>query len=416
MSIRRMIVVVVAVVCHTLIATPQKSFGQAFGVELQASMLPAAGGMGGAGIARPQDLQTSLALNPATLAQHKGTQFSFSGSWVEPTINLDNQKELPLLGIGEYDAKSQRPGSIVGNITVTQDFTALGLPVTAGIGLLTASGLGVNYNQEIASNGTFAEMAVLQTAMGGGVQLTDRLSFGFQGAVGSASMDGIFAAVSSSTPAYNLRAAMGFTYDVADRTTIGGYWHTEQKFTFNDFVRIGGPGNPFQDFKVSLPDKFGLGFADESLLDGKLLVAVDFMYFTWSDTDFFGAIWDDQFALQTGLQYTTEKGFKLRTGYVYAENASRDVVAPTFGPIDPQAGVDYVQALFPNINQHRISGGLGLTDLLPGVDVDLFAGGAFEASQTYGSSTGSVASYWVGFGTTWRFGRGGCNVSAPHCW
>ena len=90
MTMRRMIVVVVAVVCHTLVATPQKSFGQAFGVELQASVLPAAGGMGGAGIARPQDLQTPLALNPATLSQFKGTQFSFSGAWVEPTINLDN--------------------------------------------------------------------------------------------------------------------------------------------------------------------------------------------------------------------------------------------------------------------------------------------------------------------------------------
>ncbi len=418
MAIRMKVIALgMAAVCQLLLLTPKTSFGQAFGVELQASVLPASGGMGGAGIARPQDLQTSLALNPATLAQHKGTQFSFSGAWVEPTINLDNQKELPLLQIGEYDAKSQRPGSIVGNIAVTQDFTALGLPATVGIGLLTASGLGVNYNQEIASNGTFAEMAVLQTAMGGGVELTDRLSFGFQGVVGSASMDGIFADISSSTPAYNLRAALGFTYDLADRTTIGGYWHTKQKFTFDDFVRIGGPGNPFQDFKVSLPNKYGLGIADESLLDGKLLVAVDFMYFDWSDTDFFGAIWADQFALQVGLQYNTEKGCKLRGGYVYAENASRNIVAPSFGPITPQAGVDYVQALFPNINEHRISGGLGLTDLLPGVDVDLFAGGAFDASQVYGTSTGSVASYWVGFGTSWRFGRGACkHVNVPDRW
>ena len=73
----------------------------------------------------------------------------------------------------------------------------------------------------------------------------------------------------------------------------------------------------------------------------------------------------------------------------------------------------HVQALFPNINQHRISGGIGLTDILPGVNLDLFAGGMFGASQTFGSSTSSVESYWVGFGTTWRFGRGGCkHVSA----
>ncbi len=417
MSIGKSLAIVAALACCSILFVPQKSFGQAFGVELQASVLPAAGGMGGAGIARPQDLQTTLALNPATLSQFKGTQFSFGGAWVEPTINFDNNANLPLANIQPFDAKSQRPGSIVGNIGVTQDFTALGIPATVGIGLLTASGLGVNYNQVIASNGTFAEMAVLQTTVAAGVELTDRLSVGFQGAVGSASMDGIFAAISSSTPAYNLRAALGVTYELMDATTIGGYWHTEQKFTFDDFVRIGGPGNSFQDFRVSLPNKYGIGIADESLMCGKLLVAIDLMYFSWSETDFFGALWDDQIAVQTGLQYTTERGHKLRAGYVYAENTSRDIVAPSFGPITPQAGVDYVQALFPNINQHRISGGIGLTDLLPGVDVDLFAGGAFAASQTFGLSTGSVESYWVGFGTTWRFGRGGCqHVSVPDRW
>ena len=56
----------------------------------------------------------------------------------------------------------------MGNIGVTQDFTALGLPGTVGLALLTASGLGVNYNQAIASNGTFAEMAVLQTTVARG--------------------------------------------------------------------------------------------------------------------------------------------------------------------------------------------------------------------------------------------------------
>jgi long-chain fatty acid transport protein len=408
--------IAMAVVFLCSVMSDSEAFGQAFGVELQASVLPGSGGMGGAGIARPQDVQTPLCLNPATLSRFKGTQFSFSGVWVEPTINLDNSATLPLANIQPFAAKSQRPGSIVGNIGVTQDLTAYGIRATLGMGLLTASGLGVNYNQEIASNGSFAEMAVLQTAVGAGVELNNRLSLGFEGIVGSASMDGIFAAVSSSTPAYNLRAALGFSYELRETTTFGGYWHTEQKFTFDDFVRIGGPGNPFQNFDVSLPNKFGIGIADESLMDGNLLVAVDFMYFSWSDTDFFGSIWDNQFAVQTGLQYTTQRGHKLRAGYAYADNTSRDIIAPSFGPISPQAGVDYVQALFPNINQHRISGGIGLANVLPGVDVDLFAGGVFAASQQFGLSTGSVESYWIGFGTTWRFGRGGCqHCSEPLC-
>ena len=57
-----------------------------------------------------------------------------------------------------------------------------------------------------------------------------------------------------------------------------------------------------------------------------MLVAVDVLYFNWADTDFFGALWEDQFAIQTGLQYTTKSGCKLRLGYAWAENATRDVV------------------------------------------------------------------------------------------
>ena len=69
-------------------------YGQAFGVSLQGNLMPAAGGMGGASIAQPQDVQSSLAINPATLTQKKGTQFSFSGAWVEPTIKMAGVKAL----------------------------------------------------------------------------------------------------------------------------------------------------------------------------------------------------------------------------------------------------------------------------------------------------------------------------------
>jgi long-chain fatty acid transport protein len=390
---------------------------QSFGVLLQGNLMPASGGMGGASAARPQDLQSALAINPATLTQRKGTQFSFSGSWVEPTVNIDNDATLPLANIGPYDAKSQRPGSVVGNIGVTQDVTALGLPATLGTGLLTASGLGADYRDEIASNGTSAEMAVLATAMGGGVELTDRLAVGVVAIVATANMDGIFTGVSSSTPDYNLRALMGFTYDLTDTTTVGGFWHTQEKHTFEDFVRIGGPGNPFQDFKVALPNVYGIGIANRSLVDGRLLLAVDLSYIEWSDADFFEAIWEDQFTVQTGIQFTTSRGIHLRLGYVYAENATRSIVAPSFGPITPQETVDYVQALFPNINEHRMTGGIGMTDVLPGIDVDLFAGGMFNESYDYGATSAAAESYWIGFGTTWRFGRGGCkHVRVPDRW
>jgi long-chain fatty acid transport protein len=72
-------------------------------------------------------------------------------------------------------------------------------------------------------------------------------------------------------------------------------------------------------------------------------------------------------------------------------------------------GVDalqYIQAQMAVINQHRITARVGVVDVLPGVDLDLFAGGMFHDSQRFGASAASLESYWIGAGLTWRFGRG----------
>jgi len=381
--------------------------GQAFGVELQANLNPAAGGMGGVGIARPQDVQSTLALNPATLTQKKGTQFSFSGAWVEPTINFDNDAVIAPANISQFKSRSRRPGSVVGNIGVTQDFTSKGLPVTGGIGLLTASGLGVNFRDGIASNGTTAELVALATAVEVGAKLTDRLSVGAGAVVGTTTLDGVFSGTSGATPDYALRGLLGVTYELADATTVGAFWHTKQKHTFDNFIRVGGFPNPFLPVDLAFPNVYGIGVANSRFCDGRLLLALDFSYLEWSEADFFGDFWDDQFTVQAGAQYTTTRGCKFRCGYTYADDVSRQIVAPTIGGVTPQAAVDYIAALFPNINEHRISGGIGM-ELCPGVDVDLFAGGQFNDSRDFGDTAVSIESYWVGFGTTWRFGRGAC--------
>ena len=394
---------------------PTLSYAQVFGVELRANALPAAGGMAGTGIARPQDVQSSMVLNTATLTQHKGTNFSFSGAWIEPTFNLDNEAILPGGSVSPFRQKSDRPGSLIGNIVATQDFSALGLPVTAGLGLITASGLGVDYRESAASNGTSAEFMVLSTASALGVQLTERLSFGAGLNIATAQMDGVFSGQSASTPDYGVRGNLGLTYDVFDRTTLGAFWLTKEKHVFENFIQAG--PIPFQDVSMELPNIFGIGISDESLCCGKLLVSVDLQYMKWSDTDFWGSLWDDQLAVQTGLQYTTDRGIRLRGGYTFVENASRTTPAASIGGVTPQTSVDYIRSLLPNISQNRISAGIGVPNVLPGIDLDLFAGGMFKESQSFGATTVDLEAYWVGFGITWRFRRGACgHQCTPDQW
>ncbi len=79
------------------------------------------------------------------------------------------------------------------------------------------------------------------------------------------------------------------------------------------------------------------------------------------------------------------------------------------GGVLPPGGVShiqYIQAQLAAISQHRITGGFGIRDVMPGVDMDLFAGGMFKESQSFSTTTASIEGYWVGFGLTWRFCRG----------
>jgi len=80
--------------------------------------------------------------------------------------------------------------------------------------------------------------------------------------------------------------------------------------------------------------------------------------------------------------------------------------------------VRYTQGLLAITSQHRMSFGVGVVDVLPGVDMDLMAGGMFRDSQPLGDfTTTSIESYWIGVGLTWRFGRGACErLPAPDHW
>jgi hypothetical protein len=199
---------------------------------------------------------------------------------------------------------------------------------------------------------------------------------------------------------------------------------TKQNFTFDDAISLellDGTFDVVRDIKMDLPDTFGLGFANESLLGGRLLVATDVLFMQWDNADLFAPIYNNQWAFQVGTQYKVSRRVRLRLGYVYAENATEANPGGTAGGITPPRGVQaiqYLQAELPNINQHRISAGIGIRDVLPGVDLDLFGGGMPRASENFGPFTSAnLETYWAGFGMTWRFGRGACcRLPVPDDW
>jgi long-chain fatty acid transport protein len=161
----------------------------------------------------------------------------------------------------------------------------------------------------------------------------------------------------------------------------------------------------------------GVGISNTTLMEGRLLLAVDAIHQQYTETALFGDLYNDQWSLQFGTQYAINERIRLRLGYAWNQNPMRNSVGDRLGGVLPPEGVahvQYVEALFAAIPQDRVTGGVSVRDVLPGVDFDFLAGGMFAASETFGITTANVQSYWVGAGITWRFGRGACeDASCP---
>jgi long-chain fatty acid transport protein len=386
-----------------------RSYAKSYGIELQNTLMPASGGMAGASLARPQDFLSAINGNPATMTDFDGTQFSFGGAWAEATYNVEQSDPLPLVGVDPFSAKSSTPGSVAPNIGVTQDLSTMGLPVVWGMGLFTNAGAGADFRGVPSSNGTNAYYMALDFTTGLGVAITERLSLGASMTLGTSFLDGPFVDIGGMTPAYGLRGTLGATYDVTQNTTVGAYWQTKKHLHFDNAVEFR-DGTVF-DLAMDHPENVGVGIANNSLMDGRLLLAMDVLYKNYSDADFLGEIYDDQWIYQFGMQYTLNPRTKLRLGYGYNENPMADAQVTSIGGVPLPDGVPalrYIQGQFAAVSQHRFTAGVGRSDVLPGIDVDLLAGGMFEGSDTFASTFASVESYWIGAYFTWRFGCCSC--------
>jgi long-chain fatty acid transport protein len=390
---------------------------QSFGVELHNSLMPASGAMGGVSIARPQDLTSALNANPAALTQFQGTQFLFGGSWAEATFNLTQTSNIPVVGPGPlvepYSGKSTAPGAPGGNIGLTQDLKPMGIPVVMGMGFISAAGGSVDFRHIPESGGTNSGLVIFNMPMSVGIELTEKLSVGGSIGLGIAFFDGPFVGVGGMTPDYALRGTLGTNYLLTDKTTIGAYYQTEQSFRFDNAIDINpGSGLPPSDVNMELPQNVGIGVANSTLLDGNLLLGLDVIYKLYDQAELFKSVYDDQWVVQIGGQYTRGR-YQFRSGYTWAQDPLDDNPGPNLGGVIQPGGlpaVRYSQGLLAVTSQHRISAGIGVSDVLPGMNFDFMAGGMFKDSAQLGDfTTTSIASYWVGLGMTWQFGTGSNN-------
>jgi long-chain fatty acid transport protein len=286
---------------------------------------------------------------------------------------------------------------------------------------VTTAGAAADFRQVPESNGTNTTLLVLNAPVSLGIRLTDRLSVGAAVALGISYYDGVFVGLGGNTPDYALRGSLGTNYLLTENTTVGGYYQTQQSYTYDNAFSLNFANiNQTLDVNMDLPQNLGFGIANSTLMDGQLLVGMDVLYKLWDQADMYSALYDDQLVVQLGTQLTRGRA-KWRAGYVWAENPLDPTPGPNLGGIVQPGGlpiVNYSQALLAVTSQHRMTLGVGVADFLPGIDLDVMGGGMFQDSEQLGNFTfTSIESYWIGMGMTWRFRRGSCErLAVPDTW
>ncbi len=388
---------------------------QGFGIELHNNLMPASGGMAGASLSQPQDLQSAINGNPATLRRFEGTQFSFGGAWADVNYSVTQNAPLPILDVNPFSAVSGTPGALLGNIGLTQDLDASGLPATMGLGFISNAGAGVDFRDVPESNGTSAQYLALDMVAGVAMDLTDNLAFGASTTIGTSFLDGPFVDLGGMTGTYGFRGTVGLNYCLAPQTSVGAYWQSKKNLAFEDAALL--PNNAAVDIAFDHPSNFGIGLAKGDLMGGRLLLSTDVLYINHSGADFLSALYDDQWCFQFGSQYAIDQRARLRLGYAFNDNPMKDAQPVSVGGVNLPDGIPalrYVQGQFAAIGQHRVTCGFGIRDFQPGMDVDLFAGYSFNADDQFAATVVDLSdNYWVGFGSTWRFGA--CSNATSCC-
>jgi long-chain fatty acid transport protein len=385
--------------------------GQGYGTDTQNVLMPASGGMAGVSVARPQDVPSAIFGNPASLAQFQGTQFCLGGAWVEGYPTVTNNGSLNQQNPGQpFSVTSRTQGFAVPAIGVTQDLRSRGLPGTLGLGLSGLSGLGAEYRgrapETDSLNNLSGEYMVLGINVGAGFELTDRLSVGASMTLGSGFEQlGFVGPIVSSAMvnAYALRGSVGADYKLNDFNTVGAYYQSKMNFNYPDAIRVGGN---YHDLRIDQPDTFGFGWANNSLMNGDLLLAADVYYKLWEDAALYQDVFVNQWAFALGAQLTRGQN-KFRLGYSYNSNPLNHSVGGSLDgfPILQDQLQLFQAASMATITQHRFSGGFGRSNfLVQNLDLDFFAGGLFPASDQFGSNSVSVAAYYLGLGLTWKYG------------
>lgn len=376
-----------------------------YGTDLNLTMLPASGGMAGVGIANPLEPAAAVFGNPATLANfNSGTSFSFGATFYKPEVSA--QHNGGDTGAA-WSADSKASDYLVPAVAVTQ---AISQNTVLGLGLTAVSGVGSDFRNTPGSLDPLAELVLFGANAGIAHRVNDNLDLGGAVTIGNGFFQAGLSSNTASRRAFGVRGTLGANYHVG-QTNVGAYYRSKLSIKYKDVVQY--DTNAFWDLTLEQPEEVAMGLSNSSLLDGKLLLAVDVIWKNWEGAKFYEDIYENQTVVALGAQLTQGKA-KWRVGYSRVDSPIKGSVGSNVGeatslayngvniPLTPSL-VRYLQATNAEVIwEDQLTAGFGY-ELNKNIQVDTHVGVALSRDETIGNTSVNAKAWQIGAGLTWKF-------------
>jgi long-chain fatty acid transport protein len=383
-----------------------------YGTDLNNTMLPGAGGMGGVSIAHSIEPAAAVFGNPATLTQfNEGTKFSFGATFYRPDVKDTHNG----LNTGTpWSGKSKATNYLVPTIAVTQAFSE---NMVAGLGLTVQSGIGSDFRDKPGSLNPDSELLVFTANASLGYKLTDKLSVGGAATIGNGYLQMGLSSNTASAHGFGIRGTFGAKYDVTDSTSLGAYYRSPLKIKYDNVVDNGAPitpgGGNFWDVKVEQPQEFAIGISNNSLMDGNLRLGADIIYKDWSSADLYKDIFRDQTVFALGGELKTGAA-RWRLGYSHARDPIKRSVGSSIAGVTSMGSPVGTLVLNPSLVQYfqatnaepiwedQVTAGFGYA-LTDAITLDSHVAFALKNRETIGNTRVEASTWQAGLGLTWSF-------------
>jgi len=285
---------------------------------------PVSRGMGGVGIAMPQDSITAIFNNPAALGAcpcGAKSETVFGATIFDPTVTARIKMLDPATGATAVDIEGESGGQafIIPAVGVTMD---LGEGLRMGVGAYGVSGLGADYRNKGwdldpstpgAEGDIYTRLEIMKFAGMVSYQLLDNLAVGaaLHGSYNNLDLE------QGGSHDYGVGGQFGCLLKLGE-VAIGASYTTSEKAEHKDVFDLDFDGEQ-DDLTLEAPASIGVGVA--VMPTETLLVEVDAKYLDWANAEGYEDFdWESQWVFGIGAQLQATDKVTVRCGYNYGES------------------------------------------------------------------------------------------------